>query len=455
MSKFNYPKKVLVIDGNYFAHRIIHGVRITQPDFTLDTQQQRFNFESMLNQALVTIYKSFNNDFHKLINNVVFVFDHHSWRKDIKYPVLDADGNETGEMEYLRPYYIDTNDTETLLGYKDNRKELKKLNDINWEMFDMCLDNFRTRISTVIACLHNKGSEGDDNLFFITNLLAEKNYLSIIFATDGDLRSTVNNNVIYLKNVKSKQSPDGEFVISDDIYKEMFEEKSIVDIMLGAKEDMSYFETLFKIDISNGGTVRSNKVRVKETNIYKSRVQKDLLIKVICGDKKDNILPIFRWTSKGRNYKPTEKMLEKAFAAVEAMDFNEENVAKCFADKALMSRVLVALCDIVDQPRTVLKSIAKHYYHNLKLNDLSFESIPKEVYTNFLECYYKNEELINQELDIMDIQKLQLNVHQNDSAKDLIVSSIKDGENTPEVNPFDILKPQASSNPLVNDILNS
>lgn len=446
MSKFQYKRKVLLIDGNYFGHRILHGHRISNPDFTLTSPQQRFNFESMLNDALITIYKAFNNDFHKLIDNVIFVFDNYSWRKGVRYPVLDEIGEPTTVEELFKPYYITPGD-DTLLGYKENRKKLKDSTDIDWEMFNVCLKNFKSRIQETIACLDTKGAEGDDNIFFLTNELSKHDILTIMFATDGDLKSNVKDNVIYLKNVKSSKSPDGEFVISPNMFNEMFGEKSIVDIMLGEKIDMDYYNNLFKIDIANPGNSRSNKVRVKNENIYPATHYRDLAIKVVCGDKKDNILPLFRWTKNGKHFKVTELMLAKAFKSVEDMDFTEETAKLALTDKKLMSRVLVALSEICNQPREILKLIGKHYYHNLALNELSFESIPKEVFTNFNEAYHKNIDLINKDLQLIEIQSLTLNTQTNDSAKNLMVDSIiRDEQNN---------VPQGSSNQLVNDILNS
>lgn len=435
-----YKKKYLLIDGNYFAHRVIHGVRIAKPEFTLDSKQDQYNFETMLNNSLITLYKSFNNDFHRLIDNLIFVFDHKSWRKSVYY----ADNTDTSKQNTLfRPYYIDENSTESL-GYKDNRKDLKDSNDINWDAFDSCLNNFKNSINKTLATLNFEGAEGDDNLFLLTEELKKKNILSIIFCTDGDLNTLVDDYTIILKNTKSNKSPNGEFVISENIYNQLFKEKSVLEKMLGNNFENDYFEKLFKIDVANAGSVRSNIERLKDTNIYTPNKYKDLLVKVICGDKKDNIFPIIRWEKSGRNYKVTEKMLEKAFNSVDEMEFTNDNVKKCFDDNKLMSQIILTLIKICDVTDVSPKLIGNHFKHNLRLNSLSYEHIPVDVQSRFSTNYNIIQNLIYRDISDIDIIGMNLKTIQNDSAKSLIVDSIPDEQKTQN----------NSTSSLIDDILN-
>lgn len=406
----NYNHKYLVIDGNYFGHRLIHGIRISKPDFNLDSSVDQINFNNALNDGLLNLYKSFNNQYHRLIDNIIFVFDHSSWRK---------------EVDYFRPYYISENSPEKL-GYKDNRGDLKEASSINWDNFDKCLNGFKDRIKNNIPIINFKGAEGDDNLFLLSEEFKNKDILMLVFCTDGDLATLVNDNTIIIKNVKSKISPSGEIVVSKNIYDFMFKQKSILETMLGSTNTSTkdYFETLFKIDVSNGGSVRSNITRKQDDNIYSPNKHKDLLCKVICGDKKDNIFPIIRWEKNGKNYKCTEAMLKKAFESVDFMDFDEENVTRAMNDNKLMSQVLVMLADNCGVSRENLKQIGAHYRHNLMLNSLSDEHIPNHVKTDFKMNFSQIENLVYRSIDDAEIFGIGLNTSKHDSAKDLITTSI-------------------------------
>jgi len=409
-------KRILIIDGNYFAHRAIHGLRISQPDFNLTTVQQMNNFESLLNDSFINLFKSFNNNYHELLQNIVFVFDGKSWRKSI---------------EPIKPYYI--ND-DTKLGYKDNRKEQKEESDIDYDNFNLTIENFRNKIKSQVPVIHFDGGEGDDALLLLTNKFSEQNIESIIFATDGDLKFLVNKNTILLRNVKSKELPDGEFIISSYLYSKMFAEKSMLEKFTQTNLDTQFYDLLFAIDVANGGSVKSNKIRKISNGISLTNKYTNLLIKVICGDAKDNIFPLYRWRNPKdtMNMKVTETMLKKAFE-MSLYDFDEKTVKEAFSDGKLMAQILVNLKTVTKQSNVELKQIVEHYQHNLRMNKLSVECLPEYVINNFNSCYDGVLPLINKTMELETLLKMNLKVHQNDSAKELIISSIIDKVNTKEV----------------------
>ena len=430
-------KKYLLIDGNYFGHRVIHGIRIGQPDFNLTTSQQIFNFESSLNDSFINLFKSFNNNFHELIDNVIFVFDHKSWRKDIKY-----DG------KHFKPYYISDAIELQHLGYKDNRKEDKEKSDIDWDNFNKSMSNFRMKIENIVATFNTDSSEGDDALFFLSQYFTNRDIDSIIFCTDGDLKSLINNNTMLLRNIKSN-----EFVISKFLNKKLFEPKNIIEQFTQVNTDTSFYDNLFSVDVSNGGTVKSRIVRIPGSGIEITDSTKNLIIKIICGDKKDNIFPIFRWkASTGKmNKKVTENMIIKAFE-IFGYDWNEENCVTVFNDNKMMSMMLFELQKITKQKDAPMREVGAHYKHNLLLNKLSFETIPEFVIKNLENRVTEIIDLIDKNLKIEEILKIRLNVTTSDNAKDLIITS------TPKNNGegfIDICKQSESNNSIVNDILNS
>jgi hypothetical protein len=435
-------KRYLLVDGNYFAHRCIHGIRISQPDFNLTNSQQIFNFEASLNYGLINLYKSFNNDYHNLIDNMVFVFDNKSWRKDVKYEVLSVTNEPTGIFDYFKPYYI--ND-DTLLGYKENRKADKEESDIDYDAFNLCIENFRNKIKPVIPVIHFEGGEGDDALLLLTNNLKDQKIESIIFATDGDLKALVNEYTILLRNVKSKELPDGEFIISNHLNKLLFSEKTIEQRFTELDIYSSYYNLLFNIDVSSGGSSKSNKIRKINSGITVTDPNKNLIVKVICGDKKDNILPIIRWDKGERNFKVTEVMIKKAFE-MSLMNYDEKSVREAFEDKKIMSSILTNLRVITKQNNAPLNMIAKHYNHNLKMNKLSIDVLPNYVVDNYSKNFNEISELIYKDLLITDIEKLGLQISKQDSAKNLIVNSVPTDTDNKNY--------ESSGNSIVDDILN-
>lgn len=409
-------KRILLIDGNYFAHRAIHGLRISQPDFNLTTIQQMNNFESLLNDSFINLFKSFNNGYHELLENIIFVFDNKSWRKSI---------------EPIKPYYISD---DTKLGYKDNRKEQKEESEIDYDNFNLTIENFRNKIKSQVPVIHFDGGEGDDALLLLTNKFSEQNIETIIFATDGDLKFLVNKNTILLRNSKSKELPDGEFIISTYLHSKLFAEKSILEKFTQTNLDTQFYDLLFSIDVTNGGVVKSNKIRKIGNGISLTDKYKNLLVKVICGDAKDNIFPLYRWRNPKdtMNMKVTETMLKKAFE-MSLYDFDEKTVKEAFSDGKLMAQILINLKTVTKQTNVDLKSIVSHYQHNLRMNKLHIECLPEYVIENFNTCYNDVLPLINNKLELETLLKMNLKVHQNDNAKELIISSIISDDNSKEV----------------------
>lgn len=421
-------KRYFIIDGNYFAHRALHGIRTNQTDFNLSTIQQMNNFESLLNNSFITLVKSFNNTFHDLFENFIFVFDHKSWRKSI---------------EPYKPYYI--ND-ETLIGYKENRVEKKEVSDIDYNNLHICIDNFRNKIKSIIPIIHFDGGEGDDGLLLLTNKFNKQNIESIIFATDGDLKYLVNKNTIFFSNTKSKDLPDGQFIISNYLSSKLFSEKSLIEKFTQLNIENNFYDLLFAIDITTSGTVKSNKFRKLNSGISITNKWQNLIVKIISGDAKDNIFPIFRWrnTKNTMNMKVTEAMIKKAFEQ-SLMDFNEKNIYECFNDGKLMGQILVNLKSITKQTEVPLNKIVEHYQHNLRLEQLDIKSLPTEIIQNFEECYSKNIDLIYKKIDIIELEKINLQVNQIDNAKELIIDSIDKNFN----NKFENIQNQS----LIDDIL--
>jgi hypothetical protein len=405
-------RNYLGIDGNYFGHRMLHGMRSKQPEITLNSMQDHANFAAALNESLLSIYASFNNEYHTLMDGLVFVFDNHSWRKDIPG---------------YRPYYLPEGSEEPI-NYKDNRTAIKEESDINWDEFDRLMEEFHGRIAPHVPCFRVTGCEGDDALLLLGDKLSANNINLWMFASDGDLSQIVNNRVRLFKNISSKANPEGEFYISAGIYKKLFANDQPMDMlarMTQTSEDRTHFDRTFRVQL-NGGRQRSNMNRVPGQGIQVAEPLLTGLCKTICGDKKDNVFPILRWKKGGKNFKITEKMIEAVWAKLKYGPLSEETAQRFFLDKDMQLSTLINLIakaqgetpDPIDK-----KSVGNHYKHNLKIIMLRKEYLPEHVVQAFESHWITIKEQVLAPLSMQDLLRLNFSVNTVDSATELIASS--------------------------------
>lgn len=433
---------VLTIDGNYFAHRCVHSLRMDSKDLTLDTNQDMLRFEQNLHEQFMALYYSFNNDNHRLIDNIVFTFDNDSWRK-----------METPH----RPYYIPETSSE-LIGYKANRKALKEKDNLNYENFTFCIENFIAKIKDLVCVFNPKGAEADDSLTLLSRYLRSKNITTIIFCTDGDLKQLVNDKVILYRNTKSKELPNGEIVISPAIGKAYFAQLTPQEMVLGktgmSQTQKEFYQKLFNLQI-NGGQQKSNAQRTLGNGVTVGEYFSDSFVKCICGDKKDNIFPLFRWVSGGasaRNMSVTPKMMEKV-VKLNGYSLTDSLIVRLLAaqtdeDKDLLTTFLYGLIAETKQ-QGLTKNVMNHFKHNFKINMLTLKNIPDFVKDNFNIMLEKNNDLLHNVISDETFIKLSRNNTFNDSANILSVSiPAAEQNNNPDNN-------QNSDNQkLIDDILN-
>lgn len=410
------PKTFFTIDGDFFCHRTLHGMRMSNKEITLDKASEMANFSKALINSVTSVYNVFRNEHHKLFDQMVFVFDHHSWRKDV---------------EPNRPYYL-SGDVETPIGYKDNRISMKADSEINYDNFKLCKEDFRNFLNeiNIFPSFWFKGAEGDDLLtMFKAKMLAEHpDNKMIVFCTDGDLKqllykdeglSQKPDSVILFRNIKSGACPEGEFVVSEELYEQLYGKRDslgkedVLDMFLRATND-EFDETYYKNSLFNinfkDGSGRANYTRTPGAGVSIATPTLTLLTKMVIGDKKDNIFPIFRWKTKTgtsiRNV--TENNLIKVFNELD-LKFNDTSAQKIYTDKTVLTKMLYSLRDEVNQESIDIQAIGKHFVHNRKLLDIrTIQHIPVDVYESF-DAQFKNamsSGLLETDLTIELISKL-------------------------------------------------
>lgn len=370
-------RKLLIIDGNYFAQRVLGQLNMNGTN-NLETEKEIKEFNSNLHKSLLNLYLTFNNEKRTLIDNILFVCDYGSWRKNIKP---------------FRPYYI-PEDSDIPLNYKENRKAKKEESPINFDNFYSEYSKFVDEISKTVIVFKIYGLEGDDNIMLISNKLkSEKDTVGIVFATDGDLEQTVRDNVVLLKNVRSKTAPNGEFVINTKTYSNTYSgPASAVDAILKTKDSelTSYYKQLFSIQV--GDTQGTNKIERKiNTGISIAQPFKIALTKSFAGDKKDNIFSTISWMSSTgtRRYSITEKHIEKALKE-HGYQFTNETCAAILSSKEQIYQMMLALREVTKQEDVDIDNMSEHLRHNMRMNMLIPSVIPPQFIEEFDKVWLEN-----------------------------------------------------------------
>ena len=384
-------RKILIIDGMYFAQRVLGQINMGDSVNNLVTDAEQAAFRASLNNSLVNLWNTFSNSGVNLIDNIIFVTDCGSWRKDVTP---------------FRPYYI-PEESDQVIGYKEQRKAKKEESPINYDNFYRITNEFTESIRDKVIVFRINKLEGDDNIMLLSNKLKEyPNILSIVFATDGDLDQVVRDNVFIMRNIRSKDAPNGEYVITLNMYGKIFEQ-SAESALLGSSLDTKFYRDLFSIQIGNiDGTSKIQ--RSLNRGISIATPFRTALVKSVAGDKKDNIFSLISWkASTGtRQYNITEKYIEKALEK-HGYALTESNCQKVLTSKENLVNLMLSLKEVTKQNTVELEGILKHLKHNLKINMLSVNNVPEEYRNEWQKCWDENEQrILHEPLDYKNLAKL-------------------------------------------------
>lgn len=374
-------RKLLIVDGNYFMMRVLGQINMSDSVNNVDSEIEQKAFLVALKNSLVNLWRTFVNENFQLVEQILFVTDYGSWRKDI---------------EPFRPYYI-PEDSDQIITYKGQRAAKKEESTINYDNVYKIFDDFIQEIEDKVIVFRINKLEGDDEILLIKNKLKQiQNVFGVLFATDGDLEQVISNNLVMMKNIRSKAAPNGEFIINLNMYGKIFEQ-STMDALLGSSFDNKYFKDLFSVQI--GDITGSNRIsRELNKGISVAKPFRTALIKSIAGDKKDNLFSLISWKSSTgtRQYSLTEKYIEKALAK-HNYSLTEENCQKILSSKEALYNLLLSLREVSKQEKVDIQEIGKHLKHNLKMNVLSVKNIPEELVQEFEILWENNSEKILKE----------------------------------------------------------
>ena len=334
----------LIIDGhNFFFRSLWSCFRQSSKTKILSTQKDIDAYEKKMMVDFCSVVKSVS----PIVNDIVFIKDSHSWRKDL---LLEHE-------------------------YKGNRK--KTQDNIDMLGFGEAVNNFTdTLVNFGIKVGQAERSEGDDLIYAWSNFLFESGKSSLILSTDKDLNQLIKCvngiHIIQYSPVSNKLYVSKE---SNDIIKSISEHKEV--------QMENLFDELFTISIENDPFEKF----VKGTDIEEVSPEEIRFAKIIGGDSSDNIHPVYfkrgdgETKSKGIGPKTVKKIYDtfkgKLGCEFDYHIYSNEDVMK------MLCNIIYEIAKIKDDEFTK-RMLLENIKTNTKLVALTDESIPADVIDNMV-----------------------------------------------------------------------
>ena len=331
----------LIIDGHNFFYRSLWSTFRTGKTKVLVTQKDRDSYEKKLMLDFCAVIKQVN----PIINDVVFVRDSHSWRKDL---LLQQE-------------------------YKGNRKKIQE--DIDKNGFNTVTSNFMDTLKSLgVKVSFAERSEGDDLIYAWSEHLFNEGKSSLILSTDRDLNQLVKcvngvhiiqygpvNNKLWVSEASNRE------------IQKLSEKREVTQENL--------FNEIFTVSIENDPFERF----IESTNIEVVDPEVVRFMKIVGGDTSDNIFPVYykpgteTTKAKGLGPKTVEKIYnsfkDKLGCEFDYHIYGQEDTMK------LLCNVIYDVAKINDEEFT-----RRMLFENLKTNtslvSLTKESIPEDVIQN-------------------------------------------------------------------------
>ena len=332
----------LIVDGHNFFFRSLWSCFSQGTKKKLLTNDKDMDsYEKKLMLDFCAVIKQVN----PVINDIVFVRDSHSWRKDL---LLQQE-------------------------YKGNRRKAQE--DIDKNGFNTVTANFMNTLRSLgvkVSCADR--CEGDDLIYAWSNQLFENGRSSLILSTDRDLNQLV------------KCVNDVHIIQYGPINNKLWVSEPSYGIIqkLNEKHEVTQenlFNELFTVSIENDPFERF----VESVNVEVVDPEQVRFMKIVGGDTSDNIYPVYykppTETAKAKGLGP--KTVEKIFAKFKEtlgceFDYHiygQEDTIK------LLCNVIYDVAKINDENFT-RRMLFENIKTNASLVALTDESIPQDVQDN-------------------------------------------------------------------------
>ena len=332
----------LIIDGHNFFFRCLWNIfRQGGKNKVLSTKKDMDAYEKKLMLEFCSVTKQLNS----IVNDVVFIEDSHSWRKDL---LLQRE-------------------------YKGNRKKIQ--DDIDKKGFDTVIANFTETLRSMgVKVSLAERSEGDDLIYAWSDHLFEEGKSSLILSTDRDLNQLVKCvNDVHIIQYGPLNNKLWVSEASNKVIEKLNERHEVTQENL--------FEELFVVSIENDPFTRF----VESTTVEVVDPEKIRFAKIVGGDTSDNIYPVYyreateTTRAKGLGEKTVEKIYnqfkEKLGCEFDYHIYNQEDAIK------LLCNVIYDVAKINDENFT-RRMLFENIKTNTSLVSLTSDSIPEDVLDN-------------------------------------------------------------------------
>jgi len=307
----------LIIDGNYVLSRLV---------FTLHKN----------NLLFVALHKSLENT----------VGNYRKW-----YPFaniyLVSDSKEKSWRKQL------------IKNYKSNRK---KDSDIDWTFVYEAYGEFKESL-VGIKVLEAPHVEGDDWISFLCHKANSEGRSTVIISNDYDIKQIVRFNLDPLWiNLMSNEMYNREKIFLPKNYQMFINRvnKLSNDDIFNLNDNTDFLKLLSRF---------TDKYEINEIDATES-----LIIKLISGDKSDNISSAWSQIKNGKKRGIGEKGAKVIYEKY-LVEFGEIN----FIDPDVYENIADLICEKKKLSKTQIESIVENLIENVKLIDLRLNNLPKEI----------------------------------------------------------------------------
>ena len=249
--------------------------------------------------------------------------------------------------------------------YKSNRK---KDSDIDWGFVYETYGHFKESTNSSITVLESPNVEGDDWISYICHVSNKDGVSNIIISNDYDIKQLLRYSLDPLCiNIMSNEMYNKTKLFMPENYKLFLNKVNSLpnDDIFNLNDNKDF---LLLIDSF------LNRYDINEVNYIES-----LVVKLISGDKSDNISSI--WTQpngRGIGEKGAQNIYKKYLNEFGDVDLKDEDLYENIAD---------LVCESKKLSRSKMNKIVSNIKHNSKLIDLRINNIPKDIRDKMSEVY--------------------------------------------------------------------
>jgi 5'-3' exonuclease len=253
------------------------------------------------------------------------------------------------------------------VNYKSNRK---KDSDIDWNFVYTAYGEFKESL-TGVRVLEAPHIEGDDWISFLTTKANSEGRSTIIVSNDYDIKQIVRFSLEPLwMNIMSNEMYNKEKLFMPKNYQLFINKVSKLsnDDIFNLNDNSEFLKLMDRF--------------LTKYEIFEIDSTESLIIKLISGDKSDNIGSAWSQTKNGKKRGIGEKGAKTIYDEY-IKEFGEVSLT----DPDLYENIADLICERKKVSKTQIESIVENLIENVKLIDLRLENIPEEIVTKMEQKY--------------------------------------------------------------------